>query len=177
MEWETLMYSADCRKLEGTRSMTEIEHFFDMEIIRAEDCVTKDWVECFNGVEVGSELAKKLNVSHVKFCKNAKKSLGRWINDMESKEAEMQSAIDCLKNELRAVKSENEKLLAENVKDTEINVDIFDIPIQKTFRLIIETQDIYQKYYGCSDGFDMALSDLRQIAEHLLIYCNSQEIK
>lgn len=28
-----------------------------------------------------------------------------------------------------------------------------------------------------SDGFNMAISDLKQIAEHLLVYCNHAEVE
>lgn len=41
--------------------------------------------------------------------------------------------------------------------------------------LICDTQDKHQEACGMSDGFNMAISDLKQIAEHLLVYCNHAE--
>lgn len=49
--------------------MNEVKHFFDMEIKRTVDCITNDWVECFNGIAVGNELVKKFNREHIVFCK------------------------------------------------------------------------------------------------------------
>ena len=52
--------------------MNEIEHFFDMEIKRAEDCINhSEDVACFNGVAVGVALAKELNRNHILFCLHA----------------------------------------------------------------------------------------------------------
>ena len=152
--------------------MNETEHFFDMEIKRAEDCIANDWVECFNGVEVGNELAKKLNREHIVFCKNAMKSLENYNDSRESKMADMQSHIDCLKAELAEVQRSRQE-----TEKTLIKLDPLEMPIRKACVLICDTQDKYQEAYGMSDGFNMAISDLKQIAEHLLVYCNHAEVE
>lgn len=152
--------------------MHEAEHFFDTEIKKAEDCIANDWAECFNGVKVGNKLAKNLNREHIVFCKNAKKSLANYENSRESKIADMQAHIDCLKAELAEVqrsKREAEKTL--------IKLDALEMPIRKACILICDTQDKHQEAYGMSDGFNMAISDLKQIAEHLLVYCNHTEVE
>lgn len=154
--------------------MNDLEHFFDMEIKRAEDCIVNDWVECFNGVEVGNELAKKLNREHIVFCKNAMKSLENYKDSRESKMANMQSHIDCLKAELAEIQMNKPEPAGGSF---EIKIDALGIPIQKASVLIRDTQDKYQEVYGMNDGFSMAISDLKQIAEHLLVYCNHAEVE
>lgn len=144
--------------------MNEVEHFFDMEIKRAEDCIANDWVQCFNGVEVGNELAKKLNREHIVFCKNAKKSLANYENSRESKIAKIQSHIDCLKAELAEVQMKKQELP--------------DDPIKVAEMLIYATY----KRTNCMTGkeYDKALYEpwkLKQIAEHLLVYCNHVEVE
>lgn len=41
----------------------------------------------------------------------------------------------------------------------EIKIDSLQIPMQKVFVLIRDTQDKYQEVYGTDDGFSMAISD------------------
>lgn len=154
--------------------MNDLEHFFDMEIKRAEDCIANDWVQCFNGVEVGNELAKKLNREHIVFCKSAMKSLEKYKDSRESKMADMQSHIDCLKAELAEIQMNKPEPAGGSF---EIKIDALGIPIQKASVLIRDTQDKYQEVYGMNDGFSMAISDLKQIAEHLLVYCNHAEVE
>lgn len=150
--------------------MNEAEHFFDMEIKRAEDCIANDWVECFNGVEVGNELAKKLNREHIVFCKNAKKSLANYENSRESKIAEMQSHIDCLKAELAEIQMNKQELPLEPIEVATMlikaTVTCKSNPFQKAFNV------------NCPDEYEAdryADEDLKQIAEHLLVYCNHAE--
>lgn len=57
-------------------------------------------------------------------------------------------------------------------KSFKIKIDALEIPIQKASVLIRDTQDKYQEVYDMKYGFSMAISDLKQIAEHLLVYCN-----
>lgn len=144
--------------------MNDLEHFFDMEIKRAEDCIANDWVECFNGVEVGNEIAKKLNREHIVFCKNVKKSLANYENSRESKIAEMQSHIDCLKTELEEVQMNKPELPDEPIK-------VAEMLIYATYK---RTNCMTGKEY---DKELYELWELKQIAEHLLVYCNHAEVE
>lgn len=93
---------------------------------------------------------------------------------LECQIKEMQSHIDCLKAELTETQMNKQEPAA---KSFEIKIDFLEIPIQKVSVLIRDTQDKYQEVYGMNDGFGMAISDLRQIAEHLLVYCNHAEVE
>lgn len=144
--------------------MNEAEHFFDMEIKRAEDCIANDWVECFNGVEVGIELAKKLNREHIVFCKNAKKFLANYEDSRKRKIAEMQSHIDCLKAELAEIQMNKPELPDEPIK-------VAEMLIYATYK---RTNCMTGKEY---DKVFYELWKLKQIAEHLLVYCNHAEVE
>lgn len=87
---------------------------------------------------------------------------------------DMQFHIDCLKAELAEIQINNQESAA---KSFEIKIDSLEIPIQKATVLIRDMQDKYQEVYGMNDGFSMAISDLKQIAEHLLVYCNHTEVE
>lgn len=143
--------------------MNEVEHFFDMEIKRAEDCIANDWVECFNGVEVGNELAKKLNREHIVFCKNAMKSLENYKDSGKRKIAEMQSHIDCLKAELAEIQINRQELPEEPIRVAE---------------MLISTTGTYTDWFGKERDYNIYdKPELRQIAEHLLVYCNHAEVE
>lgn len=143
--------------------MNEIEHFFDMEIKRAEDCIANDWVQCFNGVEVGNELAKKLNREHIVFCKNAMKSLENYKDSRESKMADMQSHIDCLKAELAEIQMNKQELPEEPI-------EVAAMILKKT--VVGKNGYGQEKEYKAYDE-----SELKQIAKHLLVYCNHAEVE
>lgn len=152
--------------------MNEIDHFFDMEIKRAEDRIAQGLVECFNGVEVGSELAKKLNREHIVFCKNAKKSLANYENIRESEIKEMQSHIDCLKAELAEIQQNK----------PEPPLDPIDVAKMLINATITRKSTPFQKAFNenCPDEYEddrYSGNDLRQIAEHLLVYCNHAEVE
>lgn len=94
--------------------------------------------------------------------------------------------VEDLNDISRRLRNENEKLQATETqkhkpepaaKSFEIKIDSLKIPIQKASVLIRDTQDKYQEVYGMNDGFSMAISDLKQIAEHLLVYCNHAEVE
>ena len=89
---------------------------------------------------------------------------------LECQIKEMQSHIDCLKAELAEIQMNKQEPSAKSF-------EILEIPIQKASVLIWDTQDKYQEVYGMNDGFSMAISDLKQIAEHLLVYCNHAEVE
>lgn len=92
----------------------------------------------------------------------------------ESQIKEMQSHMDCLKAELAEIQMNKQEPAGGSF---EIKIYALEIPIQKAFVLIRDTQDKYQEVYGMNDGFSMAISDLKQIAEHLLVYCNHAEVE
>lgn len=95
-------------------------------------------------------------------------------NAKERQIKEMQSHIDCLKAELAEIQMNKQEPAA---KSFEIKIDSLEIPIQKSSVLIRDMQDKYQEVYGMNDGFSMAISDLKQMAEHLLVYCNHAEVE
>lgn len=129
--------------------MNEVEHFFDLEIKRAEGCIAhSEDFECFNGVKVGSKHAKELNQAHIRFCENAKRSLGTTIDKTEKQISEMQSQIDCLKAELEEEQMFNVHLPVEPIKVADMLID------------------------NCYSA-----DCLRQIAKHLLVYCNNAEVE
>lgn len=129
--------------------MNEVEHFFDLEIKRAEGRIAhSEDFECFNGVEVGSKHAKELNQAHIRFCESAKRSLMPTIDKMDKQISEMQSHIDCLKAELAEVQMRKADLHTEPIKVADMLID-------------------HSYSTGC----------LRQIAEHLLVYCNNAEVE
>jgi septal ring factor EnvC (AmiA/AmiB activator) len=176
--------------------MNEVEHFFDMEIEMAKKYIDAEAI-CFNGVVVGKEIANKLNQAHISFCTNAKLSLKNSVNEPEcefrvdvdqlraeneqlkktvdmyyeekneyqGKIKEMQSHIDCLKAELKEVQESTElptapidvaKMLIEASKERETS---------RCERALGAPDKISYEIYS--------ISDLRQIAEHLIVYCNA----
>lgn len=83
---------------------------------------------------------------------------------------EMQSHIDCLQAELQEVQSKNVDLPTEPIK-------VADMLINASSE---HDSNSLQKAFGAGDkvSYDVySVSDLRQIAEHLLVYCNNAEVK
>lgn len=157
--------------------MNEIEHFFDMEIKRAEDCIAySQEVTCFNGVEVGTKLARELNRAHIRFCENAKRSLGTTIDKTEKQISEMQSHIDCLKAELAEVQMNKQEFPAEPIKVADMLIDKFTNCSGDYVRTAIENKDPVDDTTFC-DMRKQEIKLLRQIAEHLLVYCNNAEVE
>lgn len=149
--------------------MKEIEHFFDMEIKRAEDCIEhSEEVACFNGVEVGMELAEELNRVHIRFCESAKMSLMSTIDKTDKQISEMQSHIDCLKAELEEVQRNKVGLPAEPIKVADLLIHDTCVYENKFFKAYLGDTSAVNRY---------SKSDLRQIAEHLLVYCNNAEVE
>lgn len=153
--------------------MNEIEHFFDMEIKRAEDCINhSEDVSCFNGVAVGVALAKELNQNHILFCLNAEKSLKSTMDKQDCEISEMQSRIDCLKAELAETQMNKQELPIEPI-------EVAAMLIKATItRQTTQIQKAFNK--NCPDEYEAdrySNEDLRQIADHLLVYCNHAEVE
>lgn len=169
--------------------MNEIEHFFDMEIKRAEDCIAySQEVTCFNGVEVGTKLARELNRAHIRFCENAKRSLGTTIDKTEKQISEMQSHIDCLKAELEEIQKKNNlcvKITDHGIqfckeKTKELPLEPIEVATMLIKATVSCEANSIQKAFGYTDEYEAdrySNDDLRQIAEHLLVYCNNAEVE
>ena len=96
------------------------------------------------------------------------KRLKKEIDDRGCQIKEMQNHIDCLKSELEEANDNKIQLPNEP-----INVAAMLIDAQGT----CETNSI-SRVFGAGDTGTCNLyskSDLRQIAEHLLVYCNNAE--
>lgn len=94
--------------------------------------------------------------------------LERELKDKQCQIEEMQNHIDCLKADLAEAQDNKIQLPSEPIKVAEILIDATGT--YKTNSLSrafgagdIGTYNLYSK------------SDLRQIAEHLLVYCNNAE--
>jgi len=151
--------------------MNEIEHFFDMEIKRAEDCINhSEDVACFNGVAVGVALAKELNRNHILFCLHAEESLKSAMDKQNCQINEMQAHIDCLKAELEEVQMNKQELPLEPI-------DVATMLIKAT---VTYKTNPFQKAFneGCPDEYAAdrySKADLKEIAKHLLVYCKNAE--
>ena len=96
------------------------------------------------------------------------KNLRNGNNGLLSRITEMQSNIDCLKTELTEVQKNKFELPGEPIKAAEML-----IYATKTF----ESNSI-QRALGVGESYNCDVyskSDLKQIAEHLLVYCNNDE--
>lgn len=82
-------------------------------------------------------------------------------NEGDMKICEMQSHIDCLKAELEEVQTDKLELPSEPIKVAEMLIYATD-----SFKNLIGKEQEYKVYDK---------SELRQIAEHLLIYVNDSE--
>lgn len=133
--------------------MNEVEHFFDAEIDRAEKRIADGNTMFFNEVLVGTIIGKELNEKHISFCERAKSELEMAVDKRNSKIEEMAEALR---------------------KSRELPTE----PIKVSEMLIYATQKCTQPFTGKEyDGDMYSVSDLRQIAEHLLVYCNSNDDK
>ena len=95
-------------------------------------------------------------------------SLEKEIKDKQCQIEEMQNHIDCLKSELEEAKDNKIQLPNEP-----INVAAMLIDATGTYK----TNSLYRAF-GAGDIGTYNLyskSDLRQIAEHLFVYCNNAE--
>ena len=89
-------------------------------------------------------------------------SLEKGLKDKQCQIKEMQSHIDCLKSDLAEAQG----------KKTELPT----APIKVAEMLIYATEKRTNPFTGKEyDGDMYSVSDLRQIAEHLLVYCNNAE--
>lgn len=167
--------------------MNEVEHFFDLEIKRAEGCIAhSEDFECFNGVKVGSKHAKELNQAHIRFCESAKRSLMPTIDKMDKQISEMQSHIDCLKAELEEIQKKNDlyvKITNHGIqfckeKTKELPLEPVDVAAMLIKATVTCKANSIQKAFNCPDEYEAdrySKADLKEIAEHLLVYCNNAE--
>lgn len=84
-------------------------------------------------------------------------------NAKERQIKEMQSHIDCLKAELAEVQMKKQELPEEPIKVAE---------------MLISSTDTYTNFLGKEQEYKIYnKSELKQIAEHLLVYCNHAEVE
>ena len=109
-------------------------------------------------------------VKYEKYQETLKKyeNRGYEIDELKEKIYEMDQHIKCLKSDLEEVQSNRFELQKEPIKVAEMLIDAkrtYEISsIARAFGVgDTETYNLYSK------------SDLRQIAEHLLVYCNNSE--
>ena len=89
-------------------------------------------------------------------------------NRLKEKIEEMQHHIDCLKSDLAEAQNNKNEFPLEPIKVAEMLIDA---------KRIYETSSI-DRAFGAGDTETYNLyskSDIRQIAEHLLVYCNNSE--
>ena len=96
------------------------------------------------------------------------KKLERDVDDKNSQIEEMQQHINCLKSDLEEVQNNKNEFPTEPIKVAEMliyaKITYETSSIARAFRVgDTETYNLYSK------------SDLRQIAEHLLVHCNNTE--
>lgn len=85
------------------------------------------------------------------------------IKEKECQIKEMQSHIECLKAELAEIQMNKQELPEEPIKVAE---------------MLISTAGTYTNFLGKEEIYNVYdKSDLRQIAEHLLVYCNHAEVE
>lgn len=104
----------------------------------------------------------------IHFYENLIKERDEHINNLNSgikanncKTSEMQAHIDCLKAELAEVQMNKQELPAEPIKVAE---------------MLIYATDTYSNLFGKEQDYKVYdKSELKQIAEHLLVYCNNTE--
>ena len=96
------------------------------------------------------------------------KRLKKEIDDRGCQIKEMQNHIDCLKSDLAEAQDNKIQLPSEPIKVAEILIDATGTYKTNSLSRAFGAGDtgIYNLY---------SKSDLRQIAEHLLVYCNNAE--
>lgn len=129
-------------------------------------------------VEENAELRDKNSKLTVKCGKlhnqlmETEKSMQVLICDKNKQISEMQSHIDCLKAELEEVQQNQVDLPLEPI-------EVAAMLIKATVtRKANSLQKAFNKY--CPDEYEAdrySDEDLRQIAEHLLVYCNNTEVE
>ena len=97
-------------------------------------------------------------------------SLEHGIDQYKNQIYKMQSHIDCLKAELAEVQMNKQELPLEPI-------DVASMLIKET---VLCKTNPFQKAFneGCPDEYEAdrySEENLRQIAEHLLVYCNHKE--
>ena len=109
-------------------------------------------------------------VKYEKYQETLKKyeNRGYEIDELKEKIYEMDQHIKCLQSDLEEVQGNRFELPKEPIKVAEMLIDE---------KITYETSSI-AKAFGAGDTGTCNLysnSDLRQIAEHLLVYCNNSE--
>ena len=120
---------------------------------------------------------KSIGESCKDLCKNLEKNslqienarLKAEVDSQICKIEEMQSHIDCLKAELNEVQTQEVDLPAEPIKVADMKINKGREVLDFTIIGEINTRNIVISKYS--------VSDLREIAEHLLAYCNNNEEK
>lgn len=120
--------------------------------------------------ELGSlELGFDQMMERIHFYENLIKERDEHIDNLNSgikanncKISEMQSHIDCLKAELAEGQMNKQELPTEPIKVAE---------------MLIYATDTYTNLFGKEQDYKVYdKSELKQIAEHLLVYCNNAEV-
>lgn len=87
--------------------------------------------------------------------------------DMKERQIkEMQSHIDCLKAKLAEVQLNKQEFPTEPIKVADLLIHDTYVYENKLFKGYLRYTSVVNRY---------SKSDLRQIAEHLLVYCNNAE--
>lgn len=60
---------------ESVSKLEEMKHFFEMEIVQAEERMKEELNPTFNGLVVGREFQLELNKGHIRFCKEVLRML------------------------------------------------------------------------------------------------------
>lgn len=97
--------------------------------------------------------------------------------DMKERQIkEMQSHIDCLKAELEEVQMRKADLHTEPIKVADMLIDEFTSVGEDYVRDAIKNNYLVDDTAFC-DMRKREIRLLRQIAEHLLVYCNNAEVE
>lgn len=97
--------------------------------------------------------------------------------DMKERQIkEMQSHIDCLKAELAEVQMNKQEFPAEPIKVADMLIDEFTSVSEDYVRAAIKNNYPVDDTAFC-DMRKREIRLLRQISEHLLVYCNNTEVE
>lgn len=175
--------------------MNEVEHFFDVEIEQAKERIENDDAIFFNDVKVGMTTGKKLNENHITFCENAKEELAGAIENRDNQIKELKHRVDCLEADKENLRTRCKESARDNfdnhlygllnivgVEELHSKLELPSEPI-KVAEMLIDAQGTYEtssisRAFGAGEieAYNLySKSDLRQIAEHLLVYCNNAE--
>ena len=100
------------------------------------------------------------------------------IKEKECQIKEMQSHIDCLKAELAEIQQNKQELLEEPIRVANYLIDRY-MEYAKEFDRCLAVENAGKIVAGSPvEEFRQAqVAKIRQIAEHLLVYCNHAEVE